>query len=193
MLSISPEFQRIYDQGMKDEKFVMDFFTANGAIVTPASTEENKYQDIDCYINGVPVSIKAQHKGVIFHNIGLELANELTIHQGHPLTKQYLVNNSMTLPQIQDLINKGIWEPGWFVNSKAKVYLVYQGDIIRHYRKAHIVQTIKTKGFRRIRCLREDTLESKGGTYRYYNTVNGYLNWEDLLCKSYKVNPTEAA
>jgi hypothetical protein len=70
--------------------------------VTPASTEENIHDDIDCWIDGVGVSIKTQHSGKKTGNIVMELK-----------VKQR---------------GTGVWEDSWFHNGKAVYYLITVGD-----------------------------------------------------------------
>jgi hypothetical protein len=165
-----------YRKGTQDEKDTIAYMKTLGYNIRPSSLKENYDQDIDCWIDDVPVSIKSQHKGVRYQNIGFELANQLTLHQHCELTKALI--NELDWHKVERLLTSGSWESGWYFRGSAKVYLMYQGDYIRAYNKVDIQDYIEAKGFLKIRSLSYDTRSYLGGAYRHCNTICGYLNWD---------------
>ncbi|MBW4558451.1 MAG: hypothetical protein KME59_21500 [Trichormus sp. ATA11-4-KO1] len=171
------ELDLCYEKGLSDERKVMDFLRGQGYNVKPASSQENKKEDIDCWVNGKPVSIKSSHKGAKFKNIGLELANQLTSRVACRDTEYILGKLSISLLDVDTLIDTGSWEPGWYATGKATNYLFYQEHELRLYTKKSIENYVNSKGFLRVRQLSDACKSYLGGRYRYCNTICGYLHW----------------
>ena len=170
--------QACYEQGLSDELKVIEFLRAQGYTVETSSREDNIKNDIDCWVNGKPTSIKSQHKGVWFRNIGFELANHLTTQANCGLTKKILGTGSISIADVDSLISSGSWEPGWMSTGTATNYLFYQGGNIRLYTKESIKRYVATNGWLRVRPLTEDTRSYLGGFYRHCNTICAYLQWD---------------
>lgn len=99
-------FSAAYQAGLKDEAKVIDGLKADGYDVQPSTRDENRLEDIDCWIDGKSFSIKAEHKGLDYGNIYFELENQITA--------------------------TGEWvKDGWYYTGKAEFYLIYQGNEVR--------------------------------------------------------------
>lgn len=148
-------FSNSYRNGLSDEKRVIAFLAAQGLNVTPSSKEDNMKKDIDCYIDGIGYSIKAEHKGLQYGNIYFELSQQLTA------TGQWV-------------------DEGWYYTGEAEYYLILQGQELRLYSKRAIKDFIEANGFVRVRSLSANVKRSQGGTYRYMDTRSGYLERKDV-------------
>lgn len=151
-----------------------------GHQVTESTKDENHYQDIDCWVNGKPFSIKAQHKSLASSNIGLEIASQLTAHKSCEASlkfyrNMYDMSSADVLSGIEDLVRLGSWEYGWYPGGKAENYLILRGHFLHFYKKSHIQKYISTNGFMKLRPLSKAVQDTQGGSYRYCNTVSGYL------------------
>lgn len=175
-----------YQKGLADEAIVKDFLKSRGYTVDVSSSHDNKANDIDCWVNDQPVSIKSQHKGESFRNIGFELCNHLTAQKECEVTKEIL-STELTLNSVITLLQAGSWEPAWYMTGTATHYLFYQGQSLRLYRKKDIEALVNSQGFLRIRPLTEDTRSYLGGTYRHCNSICGYLNWNDVIHRKWSV------
>ena len=172
--------QQQYDKGLADEAKVIGWLKAQGYQVVPSTAQENKEDDIDIWVNGHGISIKSQHKGARYRNIGLELCSLLTTKSTCKVSQKVLLNGLKDLGTIDHLIATGSWEPGWFSTGRATKYLFYQGNQMRLYTKASIKAYVDSKGFLRLRPLTEETKSYLGGYYRHCNTICGYLTWGDV-------------
>lgn len=144
-------FSNTYQKGLADEKRVIDFLKSKGFDVKPSTKEENRYQDIDCWIGDIPVSIKSEHKGLYWNNIYFELENQLTV--------------------------TGEWvKDGWYYTGQATKYLIFQGTEIRLYDKETIKQFVEDNGWLKTRTLSWSVKAQQGGTYRTMDTKSGFLD-----------------
>ena len=160
-------FNQAYAQGLKDEEMVIAWLKSKGYKVEPSTKEENILQDIDCYIDGVPTSIKAQHAGVKYGNIYMELKAQLTSG------KQ--------------------WVSSWFENGKAEQYLILQGKTLRLYKKADLAKHVAEIGWSHTRTLSAQVKATQGGTYRFSNALLGFLKPSDVTHKLWCIqDDTEA-
>lgn len=160
-------FNQAYAQGLKDEEMVIAWLKFKGYKVESSTREENIHQDIDCYINGVPTSIKAQHAGVKYGNIYMELKAQLTS------SKQ--------------------WVSSWFENGQAEQYLILQGKTLRLYKKADLLKHVAEIGWSHTRTLSAQVKATQGGTYRFSNALLGFLKPSDVTHKLWFIqNDTEA-
>jgi hypothetical protein len=181
------ERNQCYAKGLSDESKVIEWFKSREYRVLPSTLDENKWQDIDVWINGKGVSIKSQHKGVSFQNIGFELCNQLTTKSNCKISEEVLETSDLNERHVFALLESGSWEPGWFKTGLADVYIFYQGDEMRIYTKRAICEHIENYKFLRIRQLTPETKRYLGGTYRHCNTVCGYLHWDSVPHKTYKI------
>ena len=174
-----------FRQGLRDEKMVIDWLVRQGHHVEDSTEAEDKYDDIDCWVNGKSYSIKAQHRGLLSGNVGFELASQLTTHQNCQLTQELLprLNDDPRLGEkmIERLVASGTWEYGWLINGKAEYYLILRGHHLHMYKKSHVLQHIAKKGFRKVLPLSAAVKATQGGKYRYCNTVSGYINTSDVV------------
>lgn len=154
-------FRSTYAKGLSDEKKVMDFMQSLGYRVEPSTKEENMFNDVDCYINGHPASIKAEHAGLKYNNIYFELEAQLTA--------------------------TGEWVPSWYETGTAKWYLILQGDTLRCYLKKNIKAYVDLVGWQKIRSLGWKTKKQQGGTYRYSDAKCGFLVPTDVPHLVYQI------
>ena len=168
-------FNSVYRRGLADERLVIQHLMATGRTVTESTKDENIFSDIDCYVNGVPVSIKAQHSAARYGTIGLELSQHLTTGEACATSSSILANKELTFNDVSRLEATGNWQPSWFINGKAEVYCILIGEVMRTYTKKDIQNYLDTSGYVRMRALRADTKKTQGGKYRYCNAVSVYL------------------
>lgn len=146
-----------YSKGLRDERRVVRYLSSLG-VVTDSSTEENIHEDIDCYLDDVPVSIKAQHSGVAYNNIYFE---------------------------IEQLHVDGNWEPSWFITGRATVYAILQGDTLRVYQKQDIVDYVAANGWSYERTLSREKRAMAQYNKRYIDARIGFLRPNDIPHKQY--------
>lgn len=176
------EYTQVYNRGLEDEETVLDFLFSTGEYSVAATEEiEDQLSDIDCYINGIPASIKAEHEGARYGNIYFELVTqrgrkglspELTLAQTESLTDLFSRVGSVPFANLKD----GSWFPGWFHLSKAKLYIIWQGDQLMIFQKKDILAYIRTSGFRKVLGLSWKVLQQQHGK----NTICGYINTNDV-------------
>ena len=177
----------VYAAGLSDERLVKDFLRSKGLTVTAPTTEQDHFEDIDGFVNGVSISIKAQHSGLRYGNICFEVAQHLTIYQDCILTKKILGNKEITIADLDRLIASGSWEESWYQKGKAVLYYIYQGDTLHIYRKSDIVAHVAAQGFLRLRPLTKMRSSYLGGSYRYTNAICGYLDTTAIPHISYRL------
>lgn len=176
-----------FARGAIAEKAVKASLAAQGFEITPSTKSENRDLDIDCYINDVPLSIKAEHAGVRYGDIYFELFQQLTSHSGclssRRLLKQLASTNKPDYDSVlQQLLQTGSWEDGWWYSGKAQLYAILQGQDIRLYLKEHLVRHWNAHGWRKVRSLSSHTKSYLGGKYRYCNSVCGFIKPADVQC-----------
>lgn len=168
-------FGMVYNKGLADERLVKAHLTRSGKEVIPSTKEEDMFFDVDCYVNGVPTSIKSTHSAAKYGTIGLELISQLTEKQGCATSKSILANKELTMNDVKRLTATGNWLESWWYNGKAEHYCFYIGEVLRTYRKVDIQEYINNHGYTRIRPLKAETAKSQGGKYRFCNAVSIYL------------------
>ena len=171
----------VYQKGLSDERIVKDFIkTGLNLIVKPPTALQDHFQDIDGIINGVPISIKAQHSGVAYGNIYMELSQQLTAFKDCQETLAVLGQKTISQEDLSRLEALGSWESSWYFTGLAEVYLIYQGDLLLIYRKSDIIAHVAAQGWLRIRPLSARRVNYLGGKYRYCNAICGYLGIRDI-------------
>lgn len=174
--------------GLRDEQRVIQALRDRGNTVQEASKHDNIVNDIDCWVNGIPVSIKAQHKGLIYGNIYVELASQFRTHVDCPVTNKMMASlkhDNLSGDEVEErvniLVDCGSWTRRWWYNGTAELYAILQGNTIRVYRKSHIVKFVDRKGWRKLRTLskavRDRELEGGG---KFVNSLTAYLNIIDV-------------
>ncbi len=144
-------FNNVWRNGSADEKRVIAFLDNLGWNIKPSSKEDNITKDIDCWVDGIGYSIKAEHKGLQWGNIYFELANQLT--------------------------STGQWEDtGWFNTGEADYYLILQGQELRMYSKQAIKAYVDANGWVKTRTLSWQAKATQGGSYRTMDTKSGFLD-----------------
>ena len=166
----------VYAKGLSDERRVKTFLVNSLQLtVTPPTINQDRFEDTDCFVNGSAVSIKAQHSGIVYGNICFELSQHLTSHKDCPASAMVTGSRNITQKDLTYLESVGSWEASWYHNGKAEYYYILQGDTLRIYKKADIVNYVNTTGFLRIRPLSCKRQSYQGGSYRYCNAVCGYI------------------
>lgn len=151
-----------FKQGLTDEAKVIAWLKARGHEVKESTRYENVMLDIDCYVDGEPVSIKAEHSGLKYDNVYFELDNVLT----------------------SDGFTK---EAGWYKKGKATKYMILQGTTLRCYKKKDIEDHVAAKGWLRVLPLSREVRATQGGAYRYCNTYCGYLMTDAVANESFSI------
>lgn len=177
----------VYAAGLADEKLVKSFLRSKGLIVTEPTQHQDRFEDTDAFINGVPISIKAEHSGLKYGNICFELAQHLTEFQDCPQSKAILNTKDLTLDHLDHLITTGSWETSWYQRGKAVLYYIYQGDELHIYKKADIVAHVASHGWLRLRPLTKMRSSYLGGDYRYCNAICAYLDTNAVPHISYRL------
>lgn len=154
-------FKHNYARGLADQKLVEEYLKSQGHAVLPSAKEDDLLYDVDCYLDGVPTSIKAQHKGASFGNIYFELKAQLTSNKK--------------------------WVNSWYFNGKAEQYLILQGNVLRLYKKTDVEAQVESKGWLRQRTLSASVKATQGGSYRYSNSLLGFLNISDVAHKRWVI------
>jgi hypothetical protein len=142
-------FKASYAQGLSDERKVINFIKSLGYWVEASTKDDNMFNDIDCWVNGQPVSIKAEHTGLRYNNIYFELEQQLT--------------------------ETGEWVPSWWQTGKATWYFILQGQTLRCYLKKNLELYVTNIGWQKIRSLGWKKKNSQGGTYRFSDARCGFL------------------
>ena len=144
-------FSSTYRNGLAEEKRVIEFLKTKFADVQPSTKQQNMIEDIDCFVDGVSVSVKAEHDGLRYGNVYFELENQITATQQ--------------------------WElDGWYYTGKAEKYVIIQGQEIRLYDKKAIKDHVEANGWLRVLPLSWKRKASQGGSYRTMDTRCGYLD-----------------
>lgn len=110
-----------YTTGKDNESKVIQWLTNKGFTVRPSTQHEDWHLDIDCYVNGVPTSIKSQHTGFTRKNIGFEIEVFSKYDQA--------------------------WVNSWWINGQAEQYLFYRGAELRFYQKKALKTYVRRYGF----------------------------------------------
>ena len=177
----------VYAKGLNDERIVKSFLTALGKDVQPSTKDEDMFGDIDCWVEGRSVSIKAQHSGASYNNICFELAQHLTEYQDCPISKTIISRKDLTVKDTERLVASGSWCKSWWDNGRAEYYYIYQADQLHVYKKSEIQDYIAKHGWLRIRPLSWARKSYQGGTYRYCNALCGYLPTDCIPHAIYKI------
>lgn len=176
----SNAFFAIYNKGLADEQTVKTHLKNTGRLVTASTVDQDRFEDIDCFVDGVAVSIKSQRAGVKYGNVGLELSQHLTSHEGCATTRVVLANKDITVKDIARLEATGSWTTSWFINGKAEEYYIYSGEVLRIYKKVDILAYVAKNGYLRIRPLKPETKTTQGGKYRFCNALSGYFQYNTI-------------
>jgi uncharacterized protein (UPF0297 family) len=187
---MTSDLGHVYAAGLADEKLVKQYLTSKGLDVKEPTKDEDRFQDIDCHVNGIPSSIKSEQAGAKYGNIYFELAQQLTSHVGCEYTKSVLNTNRLTQQDIDDLVEYKSWEASWYVNGTALVYYIYQGDKLYVYRKQDIQAYVAKNGWLRIKTLSSYRKGYLGDSYRYSNSACGFLNVDDVKHQTYTLLKT---
>lgn len=144
-------FQKQYAQGKASEKEIKQFLVSLGFKVFNSTLEEDKFEDIDCWIGTTPVSIKTQHSALNYDVVRayFELRQQLTADD--------------------------TWEDSWYYTSKAEKYIIRQGQTLLLVDKQALMECIKDVGFDYVKTLSWQRRQYLGGTYRYKDAECGYI------------------
>lgn len=138
-----------YKTGLQDERRVRRYLSRLGT-VTESTQEQDMLEDIDLFLDGESVSVKAQHSGIKYNNIYFEFS-------------QYDSWNST-------------WVPSWYTKGTAKWYAILQGNILHMYLKEDIVKYVNTHGWNYERSLSAELHANQVNSgKRYQNAKCGYL------------------
>lgn len=168
------EFTRIYNAGLDEECRVLAFLENKGFTVQDA-TKEEQFLDIDCYLDGVPTSIKAEHDGLKYGDIYFELASQkgsakflrtLSLPEFNSIQAWAAKAKRQNVPS--DLLE---YFSAWFFTGTAEQYLILQGDRLRLYRKSDIMEYMDKFGPDKVLGLSPYRLQTQGGK----NTICAFV------------------
>lgn len=149
-------FNYQWQKGLRTEAQAITFLDYLGFTVKRSTLEENKYQDIDCYLMDTSgtwrsLSIKDEWSGIKFNNIYFELANK---HR-----------------------DDGLWHnSGWFYTGEAEFYLIVQGKKLRMMSKNSVMYTVRNEGWQHTRTLTSERRNYQENSFHpYVDTRCGYL------------------
>lgn len=166
----------VYAKGLKDERRVKKFISeVLGIAVYEPSVYQDTFEDTDCFINDRAVSIKAQHSGAVYGNICLELSQHLTVHKDCSVTPIVLTKPNINQADVDKLNATGSWVESWWHTGKAEQFYILQGDTLRIYEKSDMRDYVAKNGWLRCRPLSFKRSSYLGGSYRYCNSICGYL------------------
>lgn len=171
------EYTRIYNQGLQDEERVVEFLRSQGHEVETTDLATGQLEDIDFYLDGVPVSMKAEHDGHAYSNIYFELATQRDM--GYDWEEEALAwVQRLGLASNRPIsVTRDTWQPGWYLFGQAQQYLIWQGDRLMLFEAVDIKDHIVSEGFelwngrQKVLGLSPRVLAGQG----YKNTVCGYL------------------
>lgn len=107
---------REYKRGLRDEERVINALKHAGHIVRESSKKENIYQDIDCWVNGQPVSIKSQAVAAKTGRVVFELEVKVAVD----------ALGALDSVDPNDYVYE--WEYSWFYYGQATSYLILIGE-----------------------------------------------------------------
>lgn len=168
------EFTKIYNAGLDEEYRVLAFLESKGFTVKDA-TKKEQFLDIDCYLDGVATSIKAEHDGAKYGDIYFELASQKgsakflrTLDLTEFITIQTWASKAKRQNVPSDLLD---YFSAWFFTGKAEQYLILQGDRLRLYRKSDILYYMNKLGPDKVLGLSPYRLQTQGGK----NTICAFI------------------
>jgi hypothetical protein len=143
-----------FKNGIAEEAKVRAVLEREGYRFFAPTEQEDRREDIDLWVEiglqRVPVSIKAQHKGLEYGNIYMELESQLT--------------------------KSGRWVESWYHYGRSDAYAIIQGDTVRFYWKKDIQDYVLANGWLRVRSLSKKYRDTQGGNYVYQDARCGYLD-----------------
>lgn len=144
-----------YKRGLDDELALVRRL-ANYHLVTPSTEHENKVDDIDCWVDGVPVSIKTQSTAARTGNLVFELEVKWR--------------------------DTGEWGKSWYYNSKADYYLFQVTDNVYRIYKQHLLDYVDLAGFdRETENTAKNVVMQAAINHPHSNARIGLISLEKLL------------
>lgn len=166
-------YDHVYNQGLDEEDRILQFLFDRGEHTLSACDDiQSQLADIDCYLDDVPTSIKAEHAGARYQNIYFELFTQRSA------LRQFTEEELVWMAKIWEeagltySISDG-WLPGWYLTGEAEQYLILQNQWLSLYRKQDIKDYIEANGFSHAKGLSGYRLEQQGGK----NTICGFIKW----------------
>jgi hypothetical protein len=151
-------FKNEYNRGLSDEKLIIQFlkdgFIKRGHLVKESSKDENIYDDIDVWVNSTPFSIKCYGK--------------------------YTPQNFLC--ELETMDKFGQWSDSWFLNGKAKHYILWHkgSDVLYQVDKELLLDYIDTDGYDRITGLSADIKKAQEN-HRHRNVKAGLIAIHKLI------------
>lgn len=155
------EYDRVYNQGLHDERKVIDFIYDQGFKIEQTEVLEDQLADIDAFIDGESISVKAEHTGLRYGHIYVEMATQR--YQSAFWTPEQKAEMNCLLQQFPyQQKNKYQWNPGWWYYGNVKYYLILQGLTLRLYLKTDIDDYMVDGGIVRMCGLSPSVLKQQG-------------------------------
>jgi hypothetical protein len=145
-----------YEQGLRQEARVIDALQKNFKTVRKSSPREDKFLDIDVWVDGLPLSIKSQPACLRTGNLAFEL-------------------------KVLDAVS-GKLEPSWYYKGKARGYLFLVGEELFVINKDRLDSFVRKFGWDKIKTLSPKVREEqKLLGHRHLDSECGLLNLETLI------------
>lgn len=170
------DFAKAYNEGLDEETRILCFLNRLPGMAVLATEEiHDQFNDIDCYLNGVPTSIKTEHAGTRYGHIYVELATqrfqpfdweESESEMMSKLLKQYFIKKR----------NDKAYRPSWWFKGKAEQYLILQGEILYLIRKSTIAEMLEKGQIARVLGLSAKTLLQQGNK----DTICAFFNISEV-------------
>lgn len=165
--------------GFEGETQIMTYLNDLGYSVVDSSYYEDRSQDIDLWLNGVPTSIKCQHGGLRinprtgrpYDNIYVEVMTE--IRNGAEWSLEALRDLEAIAGKSWTYWEKigSAYNPSWWFTGSAVQYLILQGSELRLYQK-DTLRAAMLQGYGTLRGLSPQALKGQNGQ----NSVCAYLD-----------------
>lgn len=165
--------------GLRDEKYVINWLIEMGWTVTPSSRYENQKQDVDCFVDGVPVSIKTQHKALETGNLCFELA---TLTRGTTREGTQILKLQTGTRKVLYRVPKGEWKDSWLLTGEATHYVFYVGDTLYQIKKEQLIEYIDIYGFKRYTQL-SPAIKADNVGHGHEDAVSGLISLVHLVSK----------
>jgi hypothetical protein len=164
--------------GLATEKRLKRYWASLGIEVTSSTSQENIWDDIDCYITlgneyvniGIEpgthaVSIKREDAGAMYKNVYFEL------YQLEKPVDEY-DNRSEDERWLRN---------GWWFQGKAPIYAIVQYQKLRVFSKLQILEYLRQHDWLRKRRLTEERrIAMVNSSYRYEDAICGFLSTDKV-------------
>lgn len=164
-----PRYYTLDQRGLDTEQAVLDFWRGLGLAARPSCKRDNIKHDIDVYVADVAVSVKAEHAGVRYGHVYVELATEI------PNGQEWSDDGRALAERLTGSKLGGYW-PGWFFSGQATMYAIVQASDLLLYGKSQLRKHLERGGCVHTRGLSRKVRATQTGR----DTICAYMNRAEL-------------